>query len=1003
MLDAVERFLYWFGSVSLQGDGADNVQLRAPVDSFTFSTTGDDLVSGVEILGSKTIIGQREYVDASTNLAKKLAQRLRVGDGKQHSLGIAFRSSPESTGRLVSELLASMRATAKRYGALEDLIDDIQMTLTERCVDESVYLVMITHRGGLTPSEIERAKKWREETHAKVVKSGGYKRVRDEFAQNPRTPPPALFPRHETAMNRLVEDLQQSIDSGGGGLLVRRLTYGELGALMRRQIDASPFPRSWRLIGIGERLASAHVSNPRAGDGSDLMPMSIGRQIVQKGFKESFDGIETVQSGAYHYGSVVLEVMPRSGDRPFNELVEKIGREIPWAVGFEIIGNGKSSRGIDKFYSSFVGGFGAYNKSIKRAWDHLSSLSDVVALRCVFTTWARTRDRCIEHVEFLKSAVEGWDSAIVTNETGSPAHAVLATAAGMTKFSPAPYIPGPIDAVARVLPVFRPASLWREGHLTAHTLDGRPYPIMIGAKEQAFWGIGVLAPSGRGKSTLLSALNLGLAFGAGQSELPYITVIDAGESSKYPFDLAKELLPKRLAEQISHVKVSNSTKYSVNPMDTQLGADRLLPAEMDFAVQVVLTIAPNLGPEAESFVRVVIQEAFNTFSRKSPERRVWDPTWDKESHQAALECGLDYVEGKTRVWDVVDHLFVKKRIKEAARAQRFAVPVLVDLIEAARTRTVANMYGTAKTPNDELMVDVFQRNVLSAQQNYTLISGPTQHDIGTARIVSIDLSEVLGSVNTEEGRRRSGLMYLLARRIGARNYFLHLDDIKDFFPPAYEPYHINRIKVLQESLKLLCYDEKHYTTGVKEVDKQIGIDMRTGRKYKVITAMLSQMLADFTPEMVGNMYTTIILGAQTVDELDQIQATFGLSRTERDAIKDYCTGRGRMFASFVTDQGRVCQILQNPQGPLLGWGITTGPTDAPLRRELAQRLGYLGAIRALAKCYPSGSAQADIDRYKQELGADVGRVDSRPIVELFAEKVLSRIAADEGKGIKVAT
>lgn len=991
MLDAIERFLYWFGSVTLQGDGADNVQLRAPVDGFTFSTSGDDLISGIEILGSKTIIGQREYEEASSNLAKKLSQRLRTGDGKQHSIGIAFRSSPESTGRLVTEILSSMRATAKRYGALEDLVDDIQSTLTSRCVDESVYLVLVTHRGGLTPSEGERAKKWREETHAKMVKTGGYKRVRDEFGQNPRTPPPALFPRHETAMNRVVDDLQQSIDAGGVGLLVRRLTYGELGALMRRQVDASPFPRSWRVLGVGEKLASAHVSNPRSGDASDLVPMSIGRQIVQKGFKESFDGLETAQSGAYHYGSIVLEVMPRSGDRPFNELVDKIGREIPWAVGFEIIGNGKSSRGIDKFYSSLVGGFGAYNKSIKRAWDHLNSIGDVSALRCVFTTWARTRDKCIENVEFLKSAVEGWDSAIVTNETGSPAHAVLATAAGMTKFSPAPYIPGPIDSVARVLPVFRPASLWKEGHLIAHTLDGRPYPIMVGAKEQAFWGLGVLAPSGRGKSTMLSALNLGLAFGAGQTDLPYITVVDAGESSKYAFDLGRELLPKRLADQITHVKVSNSPKYCVNPMDTQLGADRLLPAEMDFAVQVVLTIAPNLGPEAESFVRVVIQEAFNLLGRKSPERRVWDPTWDKEAHQCALETGLEYVEGKTRVWDVVDHLFSKRRINESARAQRFAVPVLVDLIEAARSRTVTNMYGSAKVGNDELMVDVFQRNVLAAQQNYALVAGPTQHDIGTARIVSIDLSEVLGSVNTEEGRRRSGLMYLLARRIGARNYFLHLDDIKGFFPALYEAYHVNRIKVLQESLKLLCYDEKHYTTGVKEVDKQIGIDMRTGRKYKVITAMLSQMLADFTPEMVGNMYTTIILGAQTVDELDQIQATFGLSRTERDAIKDYCTGRGRMFVSFVTDHGRVCQILQNPQGPLLGWGITTGASDVPLRRELSQRLGHLGAIKALAKIFPGGSAQGEIDRYKQELGSDAGRVDSRPIVEVFAEKVLKEV------------
>jgi intracellular multiplication protein IcmB len=360
-------------------------------------------------------------------------------------------------------------------------------------------------------------------------------------------------------------------------------------------------------------------------------------------------------------------------------------------------------------------------------------------------------------------------------------------------------------------------------------------------------------------------------------------------------------------------------------------------------------------------------------------------------HDLLVSLGYQFSD-KTRVWDVVDWLFDQGQVDAASRAQRFAVPRLPDLVQAAQAKTIQDQFGgedAAKTPGGEKLVQVFIRNITSAQTEYTLISGFTRYDIGNAKAMAIDLEEVVGSMTSEEGKRRSAIMFLFARRLGARNFFLRWEELKSIVPERYRDYQEQRVNKIGESLKFLEYDEKHYTTGIESVDRQLAVDLRVGRKYKTVTMMFSQMLADFPRATVDNCYTYLIMGKGSAASARELQETFGLSDSEIGAIESKCTRPGVLFGLFKTKLGDTSQVLQLTAGPFCQWAFTSGKDDGMLREELIQRVGDVEALRMLAKVFPEGSAMKALELYRQR--RDVGDRDTRSEAQIFADKVRAAI------------
>ena len=1004
----LESFFYYVAGYFLGGDIQSRIALGTPVDKNVMQTINGDLVTYLRVRGARRLIGRKDFDQMSSKLADQLSIKLSDGSGRQHVVSVGYLSDPTGTPYLIKQLLKGAIATAQRMGAVQNAalwFEQRAQFLGGLCNDETVIVAIYTLRSGLNPKESERYAEWmrgvREQAAKDGAPKGGPKKsgvaANPLFGQTMVPVYPVLASRHQA----LVEDFVASIEHEGGGigLLVDTLDCAEAIYCLRRFVDGTAVPANWRPDLFGNR-APTGVDMPRDGDLGHVMPRSIARQMFSEPMREDFStSFEIVEREGIWYGSLKLDVCPQEDPAPgFTSLADKLGKQFPYAMMFEISPNGLKQKQMDQTFAGFFGGFGRHNRAVRDAWRELKASQDyVAALRMVATTWAKSKEELVNQISSMKMALQSWGGTTVSNESGAPANMHLATAPSLSRYVPAPYLPGPISTFARMLPTYRAASPWDQGQLLLRTGQGKPYPIAFGSPIQAFWGTLVFAPPGRGKSFLMNCLNAGLLFSPGLTDLPYIVIIDKGMSSANVIDMARAILPRERQHQAISVRLRNSIDYAINVFDTQLGLDAPTERERDFQVNIVSALCPNLGPEGVRFIGQVIDAAYRSLNRNSLNAKRWQRALQDEITEKLGASGMEISEmTPPRIWDVVDRLFDLGETHLASIAQRYAVPILDDLISAANHESVQDLYGKTPTPTGEMITDVFVRSITTAAREYALLSTNTRFDIGDARVISIDLEEVLASATSEESRRRAAVMILFARQLGAKNYFLKWEEVEPLVPERYKRYQATRIKNIFETLKFLEYDEFHNAHGMDDVLRMVTQDFREGRKYNVVPLLSSQLFQDFSKDLVETANNFFILGVGSAEAATKIQQTFELTEAERLAIMNDCLGPGPkgapLFAMFKTDKGTVSQLLYNSASSMEQWAFNSSALDVAVRRSVQEGLNgdYWHTLKGLSSVFPKGTARYEIDRVRESMGGDEA-ADEDGVAATVARRAVAKI------------
>ncbi|MPS81680.1 MAG: hypothetical protein E2591_26760 [Achromobacter sp.] len=1011
--DSIESAILHFISMVWRNDAEGAISLVSTFDDKTLITKSRDLVSYIRIEGRGRYIGVEEFDALAEKLEVALEHVLGPGAARQHRIVVGFRSDPEGAPDVLKKAFQPALATARRMGAGERMkvwLERKGRALSGVIVDESIVLGLFTLRSGLSADEAERAA----DEIAKVKAGLGRDAIRganSQFSQNAIGVPPLMAMRHEAAMTTLMKNLTDH--ESGIGLIGDVMPSSETLPVLRSFLDGRSAPEGWTPALLGGKGGAA-TAGARSTDAADLLPLGLGRQLLTAPSIEFFKDYEGVtREGTTHVG-FSLDVFPAEDPAPgFNVLARSVsdvgssdGSRLPYAASFELYPDGERYKKASSTMAAFLGGMGDYNRSIKHAWDHLRAhRSKAVALRGVFTTWShKSESEAFARASQLKSKVQNWGGSTVSNESGAPAELCLAAAPGVASRSPIPFVPTPLAAAVRALPVFRAASPWRIGELLLRTEFGKLFPIAFGSTLQANTGGCVIAPPGRGKSLLLNSLNFSVAMGPGLQDLPYITITDFGMSSALNIALLRSILPAHKRHQAVSVRVRNEPKYASNPFDTQLGFDRPTERERDFQRFVIAAMAPNLGPESGKFIGAVIDAVFELFSRNSPEVKRWQRANHPEMTRVMDDLGLKS-EGR-RVYDLVDELFDHGKVHEAVVVQRYAVPVLYDLITAARSQSVRDQYDRpgepTPTPSGESILAVFTRAIGAAAADYALLSTVTQFDLDDARVVAIDLEELVSGGEDEESRRRAAVMMMFGRNVGARNYFLRWDELATTCPPRYLRYHETRVREIYTSPKFLEYDEFHFAKGVGPLLELIDSDYRTGRKYQVFPFLVTQQFSDVPPAMLKSMASVFILGAGSEEEGREVQEAFNLTDSERRCIMTKCLGptaKGSpIFAVFKTVKGVVSQLLYHTASPLELWAFNSSAIDAAVRAETTKQLGgdYWQALLALTDQLPSGSARTLIEARKLRMGEDEAVEDGGLTVTVgreIAARALEKLAA----------
>ena len=989
--EGIDTFFAWL-STSLKQTTEAYVDLET-ADSPTVLVNHDgSLLSIIRIDGITALAGATEFnylVEGVTNAFQ--AAMSRPG----HALQVYFSHDKQNIKKMIQDIYAPAFATAQRLNlGLNDLFAERTDYLAQYCAEEKIYFVLVTRPFNLSNDQLKAANK------AKLNMLRESKALPFKNSQTIYAAIPELRDVHDAYVRSIMNDCDSL------HIIATLLEVHEAVHAIRMTADPDVTADEWRPSLPGDKLSVRELRGFE-GDASDLLWPSLAKQVLPRD-AENID-LRTVQVGDKIYASAYIDLFPKDV-KPFIALFSRIlPSHIPWKISFLIESEGLGTIKLKGLLAAILSFSSAQNRLISDSVNLLKYLQlntdeAIIRLRVTMSTWAPEgnipllRRRSSE----LVKAVQGWGSTDVSEICGDPFAGFVSTMLAASMNSPAVPTIAPLSSVVSMLPITRPASAWKTGALLFRTPDGKPWPFQPGSTQQTTWIDLVYARPGSGKSVLSNAINLALCLSGGLIRLPRIAIIDIGPSSSGLISLLKEALPASQKHLVAYHRLRMTPDYSINPFDTQLGCRYPTALERAFLVNFITLITTPLGAEKPydgmpDLAGMVVDELYKGMADDA------NPT----PYAVGLEEFIDGIleeigfvrDSKSTWWEVTDALYSAGFVHEAMLAQRYAMPLLADAASICRSPSIEDLYEKVTAPTGESLISAFSRMISSAVREYPILSRISSFDIGDARVVSLDLDEVAKS-GGDAADRQTAVMYMLARYVLARHYYLTEECVSDI-PEQYKEYHRARILEIREDHKRIVYDEFHRTAKSSAVREQVVIDMREGRKWKVQIALLSQAIDDFDSVMIDFATSIYIMDAGPSQAIDKTCSIFGLSETAKIALRTRVhgprQGGATFLAQFATKTGMNVQLLTMTLGPIELWAFSTTAEDAAVRNQLYRNLGPAEARKLLATLFPNGSVAKEVEARLNDMKAQVGLIQEdakEGVIDELINEILEAYAKD---------
>ncbi|HEH5971464.1 TPA: type IVB secretion system protein IcmB/DotO [Legionella pneumophila] len=967
--EGVDTFFAWL-STSLKQTTESYIDLET-ADSPTVLVNHDgSLLSILKIEGISGLAGPEEF----ERLVEGLANSFQAAMGRPgHALQVYFSHDKQNIVKMIKDIYDPAEATASRLELnLRDLFEERVNYLSQYCAEERVYFVLYTRPFNLASDQLKAANKAKMKM-IKDTKAPPFKNTQTIFAAVPE-----IRDTHDAYVRAILNDLDAL------NVIAKLLEVHDAVHAIRMTGDPDYTADDWRATLPGDKIPVRELNNFE-GDPSDLLWPPLSKQVLPRD-AEIID-LRTVRVGDKIYASTYIDLFPKDV-RPFISLFSRIlPSHVPWKISFLLESEGLSTIKLKGLLAAILSFSSAQNRLISDSvnllkYIQLNTDEAIVRLRVVATTWAPEgnipllRRRSSE----LVKAIEGWGSTDVSEICGDPFAGFVSSMLATTLNSSAVASVAPLSDVISMLPITRPASPWKTGALLFRTPDGKPWPFQPGSTEQTTWIDLVYARPGSGKSVLSNALNLALCLSGGLMRLPRIAIIDIGPSSSGLISLLKEALPASKRHLVAYHRLRMTPDYSINPFDTQLGCRYPTALERSFLVNFMTLLTTPLGAAKPydgmaDLAGMVVDELYKSMADE------FNPTPYAPGIEEFIDSILEEIgfvrDAKSTWWEVTDSLYSAGFVHEAMLAQRYAMPLLADAASICRTPSIEDLYEKITAPTGESLINAFSRMISSAVREYPILSRVTSFDIGDARVVSLDLDEVAKS-GGDAADRQTAVMYMLARYVLARHYYLTEESLNNV-PEQYKEYHKQRVLEIREDHKRIVYDEFHRTAKSSAVREQVIIDMREGRKWKVQISLLSQAVDDFDPVMIDFATAIYVMDAGPSQAVEKTSQIFGLSETAKIALRTRVhgprQGGATFLAQFATKTGINVQLLTLTLGPVELWAFSTTAEDATVRNLLYRHLGPSEARRLLAALFPNGTVTKELEARLASMKQKVGLIE----------------------------
>lgn len=991
-VDSVDTFMAWVSS-SLKQTTEAYCDLETADSRHVLVAHDGSLISVLKIHGSVEIIGQPEF----DRIVEALSNSLRTAMSQPgYALQVYFSQDQAHVKESIDKIYGPAYETANKLNLdLEDLFHERREMLASYCSDESVFFVFWTRPVSLGAEQLKQAQK----DKAAAIKAE--KIPPFKVSQNLIAAIPQLRDSHDAFVRAVINDLERM------GLHNDLLDVHTALHEIRNSVDPEFTEPNWRPSLPGDKIPVKEVKKMDC-DVADLLWPSLSKQVIPRDSKNL--DMRTCQIGDKIYSAVFISLFPKDIKSFIALFSRTLAAKIPWRMSYWIESEGLPSIRLKSLMASLLSFSSTHNRLISDSNNLLKYLdvnSDdaMIRMQVSLATWAPEGENKLLRTRSseLAKAVQGWGSCETAEYCGDAFEGVISSAMGVTSNSPAPASIAPLSHAVYMLPITRPASSWDVGALMYRTPDGKLWPCQPGSKEQTTWIDIVYARPGSGKSVLSNAMNLALCLLPGLTRLPRIAIIDIGPSSSGLISLLKEALPPSQRHLAAHHRIRMTPEYSINPFDTQLGCRFPNPSERAFLVNFLTLLATPIGADKPydaipDMAGMVVDELYKELSDEA-NAHIYAPGIEPMVDGILEEIGF-VQDVKTTWWEVTDALFAAGFTLEAHTAQRYTAPLLADAASICRLPAIDDLYGKISTPTGENLIDSFGRMISGAVREYPILSRVTSFDIGESRVVALDLDEVAKS-GGDAADRQTAVMYMLARYVLARHYYLIEDNVKDI-PEQYQEYHYQRVAEIREDPKRIVYDEFHRTAKSQAVRDQVVIDMREGRKWKVQIGLLSQSLEDFDDVMIEFATSIYIMDAGPAQSIARTGEVFGLSDTAKVALRTRVhgprEGGGTFLAQFATKSGLYTQLLTLTLGPIELWAFSTTSEDAIIRNKLYRAIGPGEARRVLATLFPYGTATKELDArlnaVKEEENTMITEDDKSSMVDNLIQDILDAYAKD---------
>lgn len=941
-----------------------------------------------DLQGTYEILSDEEFLQMIDVLRIKMNGYLqRYG----HSLTIGFERDPSRGEDELMRLAEPQIITAKRIGLdSRDIIIDRVKRNAPYVAWEQNLLVIYTHLNVLNPDELKREIK---DLSKELIKN---KVPGTMFGQNPATILMALKSRHDTMIERIKKDLERSGANGRLGVMLEPIDGHDAIRRIRTMFDRENTSYKFKGVITGDKVIPHGREDKN--DCSDLTLPLIKYQIVTNNVETQGQLIKTTD---YYHGVLSMELGPQE-PQPFSTLFASIDRDLPWRCRIDINPGALNEMRGRQMASSIVGMFPA-NKVIRESFLYLSEESKsnaICSMKMTFSTWSTSEKETKRYMGSLEKAIQAWGVCQVTSVHGDPLAAWVSTIPGFTSKNVANRMAPPLPDALALCPFQRPATpWWNNGSLIVRTPDGKIYPIQLGSRLQDTWLELIAAPPGGGKSVFANSMNNATVHRSGNTRLPLMTIVDVGPSSSGLISLIQDSLPEHRKHEALYLRLQNHEKYSVNPCDTQLGARYPTQKESEFIENffTLFCTDPAKGEAPNGCAQVISQLVKITYAERAGQQA--------HLYESQVEPIIDNLLEKSEIkskhpeswwndatwWEITDLLFKAGYIPEAAIAQRQAVPVMPDYIAALSNEVIRTTFGKVHVEGTgEPLLSYIARCLNTAMSSYVLFSGRTRFTLNSeTRVISIDLNDVLGA-KTREGAIKTAAMYMFARQLAAKNYFLSEEVVLPVIPQQYTEYHMARIRDVQDEQKSIIYDEFHNTEGQKSFVETTVKDAREGRKWGIRIVIISQYLADYPQSLLNAATAVYMMSGNSIDDQKILRESFNVSeeairRLQREATGPSAEG-GNFLALFKTKVGTVVQLLTNTVGPIELWAFSTTLEDVSLRNRLYKRLSPPVARKLLAEEFPTGSAMKVIEKMRLEKDDS----DENSVIDILANKLVEK-------------